>query len=107
MVIRINPTLFRKIACKLGFHRWQCVGSWIQEAKTAPENHWYAQWTWKDYYCPYCGKWIKWDSSFSGKPLDTKSNDILRNIIKYPTTRLPDIINKNPQENRLTELKFG
>ena len=59
MVIRINPTLFRKIACKLGFHRWQCVGSWVQETKATIDGDWYLEQKWYDYYCPYCGKWEK------------------------------------------------
>jgi hypothetical protein len=93
MTIRINPQLIQRVLCKLGYHRWQCVGSWEQETKANVGSDWYAWERWYDYYCPFCGKWERASSHECG----LSGNEVMRNWVKYPTIKLPDII-RDPRE---------
>ena len=69
------------------------MGSWIQETKATIDGDWYLEQRWYDYYCPYCGKWEKASSHENG----LSGKDVMRNWIKYPTIKLPDII-KEPHK---------
>lgn len=89
MTIRINSSLLRKFFCVLGFHKWYLIGAWQQEKKQTIDDEWYTQYKWNDYYCPFCGKWVKSGCTpgFNGYVAPVRDSITIVGRIK-----LPDII---------------